>query len=265
MTSSSTQTVTGISNSGSCQPPSAYCPASAPFQYTVPVGSSGTFTLTESCSTVGTFYILANGTPCSFTVGYTITPAAPVSGRKLMQVSLPPPLGTNSSGTTAGTCYNAMTYTFGPCSPSSLPSPPPPTPGALYGARDLWGQPETVSTTPYPLHMFEVTQSCSSARIQRANILNAVLCQPLQALPPYACSRTVRKPALEIISLATGNALSAMGAYFMLTSLFLKWKLARDAERKNERSTEDPQHEAATTPVWSTAEEQKSNDAGDDC
>jgi hypothetical protein len=60
--------------------------------------------------------------------------------------------------------------------------------------------------------MFEVQQSCSSERIEREKILNAALCQPLQALPPYACSRTVRKPVLEIISLATGNALSAMGA-----------------------------------------------------
>jgi hypothetical protein len=233
----STMVAAGISNTGPCQTPSFSCPASVPFQYTVPLGSAGTFTLTESCSTAGTSNTMY-GTPCSFTVGYTITPAS-ASGRKLMQAG------------PANQCYDYMTMTYRPCQPPpppsplpplpSPPSPPPPplAPGTLYGF-DLWGQPETLSNNPKPLHMFEVEQSCSSTRIQRDNILNAALCQPLKALPPYACSRTVRKPVLEIISLATGNALSAMGAYFMLTSMFLKWKLARDAGKKLDADAEAP-------------------------
>jgi hypothetical protein len=240
----SMSTAVGISNSGTCQPSSTgftACPTSVPFKHTAV--SAGTFTLTQSCSTRSMY------SACSFTVGYTITPAS-VTGRKLSQFG--------ANGTSPQYCLDSMTMTYLPCEPPPppppSPSPPPPSPpppplapGALYGF-DLWGQPETISDNPRPLHMFEVQQACSSARIQRENILNAALCQPLKALPPYACSRTVRKPVLEIISLATGNALSAMGAYFMLTSMFLKWKLARDAGKKLDADAEAPQ-ETSTTPA----------------
>jgi hypothetical protein len=216
----------GITSIGNCQPSGGMCSSvlgpsgplyfdpAQPFVYYVPAGSAGTFTLTQNCSMVGSTSALTS--PCSFTVAYTIIPAASVSGRKLLQTAL------------ASTCYDNATSTYLPC-PS--PPPPPPPPGGRYG-YDLWGGEEAISDDPQPVHIFEVAQSCSSARIQSANILNAALCQPLKAMPPYACSRTVRKPVLEIISLATGNALSAMGAYFALASMFLKWKLARDAERK---------------------------------
>ena len=128
------------------------------------------------------------------------------------------------------------------------PSPPPPPAGAI--GRDMWGaliydftlHPSASSPysslTDMPLRRpefsmtaVEVNQSCSTAAItDRRKVLNAALCAPLISLPPYACTRLIRRPVLEVISLATSNAVAAMGAYMGIAALMLKRKLRREAD-----------------------------------
>lgn len=163
------------------------------------------------------------------TVAYSIT--HPQAGRRRL-------------AQTPFTNYTSTPQTNTPVPTTPAPSMPP-TPGGAFGL-DAWGAPENDSPQN-PLFAFEVNQTCSSARIASGALLTAELCAPLKALPPYACTRTVRKPALEILSLATGNAITGMGAYFALAGLALKWKLRRDAERDSTTggSEEEPEDDKA--------------------
>ena len=54
------------------------------------------------------------------------------------------------------------------------------------------------------------------------------MCNRVKVLPPYSCTRNVRRPVLEILSLASANALSGLGVYFAITSVLVKHITPKD-------------------------------------
>ena len=79
-------------------------------------------------------------------------------------------------------------------------------------------------------YVFEHNQTCSANMVAASinnmtggpSILKHAFCDSLQSMPPYLCTKMTRRSALEILSLAFSNALSALGAYFAIAAIVAK-------------------------------------------
>lgn len=89
----------------------------------------------------------------------------------------------------------------------------------------------TNSSDPRLRHfVFQRQQTCTADVIAAAindmsagpSFLKQAFCEPLRVLPPYSCSRSVRRPVLEILSLSASNAISGLGVYMLIAGVLVQ-------------------------------------------